>query len=576
MDREIALGLAAIIILGVGAQWLAARLRIPGILLLLPAGLLAGPVTGIVEPDEMFGEALFPTISMAVGVLLFEGGLGLRLRDLGPGIRTPVLRLITIGVAITWVLGAFAVELLFGELPGQISFLIGAVLVVSGPTVVGPILRLARPRDPSRSILSWEGITIDPIGATLGIVMLDVALAGDPGEFVRIIPTALVGIAFGLAAAALLIVALRRYAVPDDLEVAVALLFVIAAYIGAERVDTEAGLFATTVVGIALANQRWVPLRSLHLFGRTLGALIIGGLFIVLAARVDLEAVERVAVPTLALTAVLVFLVRPIVAWLATWRQGIDLSDRGFIAGLAPRGIVAAATSSLFAIKLQQAGSPVPELVPIVFGVIICTCLLYGLAARPLALALGVGRGERRTVVLVGNEPWVVQLATALHGAGVRVLLVATGDDELRDRTDLPFDVFTDGLSDLEEDPLIEDAAVAIAASQIEERNQLALSVLAETVGRRGLFHVPGEGETADPRSRIPFGARSREELAGEVAAGARFEISGSGSTPAGRALARIGPDGRVDCLPVGTDGEQTRWVCLVPVSQTAGASPVS
>lgn len=565
MNPDILLGIGAIVVLGVGAQWLASRLKVPGILLLIPAGLLAGPMTGIVEPDEMFGDALFPAISIAVGLLLFEGGLGLRLRDLRPPARSPVLRLITLGALTTWLLAGFACAFLF-DLPTRIDMLIGAIVVVSGPTVVAPILRLARPRDPARTILTWEGITIDPIGATLGVVMLNIALIGDLGRFAEVVPTILVGVAVGLAAAALLILALRNFTVPDELEVPVALLFVVGAFVAAEHIDEEAGLFATTVIGIALANQRWVPVRSFHLFGRTLGVLIIGSLFIVLGARVDLEAVEAVALPTLALVGFLILVVRPLIAFTSTAGQGIPLPDRAFIASLAPRGIVAASTASLFAIRLQQEGAPSPELVPIVFGVIIGTCLLYGLVARPLALALGVGQGERKTVVLVGADPWVVDLASHLANENVPVLLVAVGEDDLAARTDLTFPVHTDGVRDLEDEPVFDSAAVAIAAAASEERNQLALEVLAEAVGRKGLFHLPEAGGTVESGTRLPFGLTDRDEIDRAIRGGAAFITvdAVAGAPKGGRHLLRIGSDGLVDCTLAGRIRPGDRLVCLV------------
>ncbi|MEX2275179.1 MAG: cation:proton antiporter [Actinomycetota bacterium] len=570
MDTDILLGIGAIVVLGVGAQWLASRLKLPGILLLIPAGLLAGPVTGVLEPDRMFGDALFPAISVAVGLLLFEGGLGLRLRDLRPPARSPVLRLITLGALATWLLAGLACALLF-DLPTQIDMLIGAIIVVSGPTVVGPILRLARPRDPARKILIWEGITIDPIGATLGVVMLNIALVGGLGQILQIVPTILVGVAIGLAAAALLILALRNFTVPDELEVPVALLFVVGAFVAAERLDPEAGLFATTVIGIALANQRWVPIRSFHLFGRTLGVLIIGSLFVVLGARVDLETVEAVALPTLALVGILILVIRPLIAFASTAGQKIPLPDRTFIASLAPRGIVAASTASLFAIRLQQEGSPAPELVPIVFGVIIGTCLLYGLAARPLALVLGVGQGERKTVVLVGDDPWVVELARHLCEEGVPVLLVAVGEDELAARTDLPFPVHTRGVRDLEEEPVFDSAAVAITAAASEERNQLALEVLAEAVGRQGLFHLPEAGGTVESGTRLPFGFSDRDEIDHAVREGAGFVTVDGATAPSEglRQLLRIGSSGVVDCALMGRVRPGDRLVCLVSADVT-------
>ena len=361
MESEIVRGIGLIVGLGIGLQWLGRRLGVPSIVLLLAGGLAVGPGLGWVDPDEILGDALFPTVSLAVGVLLFVGGMELDLAEMRGVARGPVARLVTIGALVTWLATALAAHLVFHE-PVRVSLLLGAVLVVSGPTVVGPLLRIARPTEPDATILRWEGILIDPIGATLGLFCLnaffieDVSVDTVWGEFVAV---ALAGAAAGLVAAGLLVAALRRMLVPDDLEVAVALMFVVAAYATAEIVRPEAGLFATTIMGVALANQRWVPTRQLRAFGVPVVVLLLGSLFIVLAAGVDAGALGDHLAGGLVLAAVLVLVVRPLAVTAATvGAPSLPWRDRAFLACMAPRGIVAASTAALFSLRLEDIGQP--------------------------------------------------------------------------------------------------------------------------------------------------------------------------------------------------------------------------
>lgn len=422
-------GLGAIVVLGVGMQWLARRIRVPAILLLIAAGLAAGPWLGIIEPDEIFGDSLFTIVSMAVSLLLFEGGLGLDVRELRRRGPRPVVQLVTLGVVITWLAVAIVARPLFG-LPTDMCLLLGALLVVSGPTVVGPLLHVVRPREPTATILRWEGIVIDPIGATLALVVLKV-VTSDEAPFTELVLTGLVGCAVGMVAAGLLVLALRTFSVPDDLEPAVTFMTVIAAYTVGEWAFEEGGLFAATVLGVALANQRWVSVRRIAVFGHDVGVLVLGGLFVVLAARVTPSAFEGIVLPSIGLVAVLVLVVRPVVGWLCTTRSGLAVRDRVFIGALAPRGIVAAATSALFALRLTDAGVDDGRIDAIVFVVIVGTCLIYGLGAAPFARALRVTEPVPTGILLVGHQPWLLALADLLADRGEDVRVLASDQQSL-------------------------------------------------------------------------------------------------------------------------------------------------
>jgi NhaP-type Na+/H+ or K+/H+ antiporter len=514
VESEIVRGLGLVVVLGVGLQWAARWLRMPSIVLLLAGGLAVGPGLGWVEPDEIFGDALFPVVSLAVAVLLFNGGLELRFDDLRGAARGPVLRLVTVGALATWLLTATAAHLLYGE-PVRVSLLLGAILVVSGPTVVGPLLRLARPADPDATILQWEGIVIDPLGATLGVFCVNAFFVSEltPGEiWVDVVVVALAGVAAGLVGAALLVAALRRLLVPDDLEVAVALAMVVGIYAVAESVRPEAGLFATTTLGLALANQRIVPVRQLRGFGQPIVVLLIGTLFIVLAARVEAGPLVDHLPEALGLAAVLVLVVRPLVVALCTWRHPLSLGERAFLACLAPRGVVAAATAALFTLRLEQIGQDTSVLVPAVFAVIIVLAVIYGLGAVPAARWLGVARPRARGALVVSGQPWALGLAGELARHGLPTVLVARGRADLDERDDLPFTVHTGPIRELPASGLLADVAGAIIASRDDEVDLVALGVVVTHVGRGQVWLLPSEPEGGRPRdASVAAGAGRRD-----------------------------------------------------------------
>ena len=519
-----AIGIATIIVLGIGAQWLGRALGFPSILLLLAGGVVVGPALGIVDPDKIFGEALFPIITLGVGLLLFEEGLKLRFERLPPGTRKPVLRLLTVGVVITAVGAAVAAKLIF-NLPGHQAAVLGAVLIVSGPTVVGPILRLARPREPVGSILSFEGIIVDPIGAMVGIAVVNVVLQDHgPG----LIPTAAIGLAAGLAGAGLLVVAMRLLLVSYELEVAVALALAVAAFTLAEELRSEAGLFATTVMGIALANQRRVPLERVHEFGGTLGAVILGSLFIVLAARVELSEVVDLIPEIILFTAVLVLLIRPITAFVSLARTGRPLVERILIAGLAPRGVVAAATSALFLLKFDEAGDPFPELVPVVFGVIFTTAVVYGLGAPLLTRLLGLQQPRSSGVAIVGEQPWAVDLARCLAEQDVPVVLLP--ETPLEPGLIPPgVQVVPGDVDSTQAQEALDEVGRALIAAGSADRRSLAGAKLTARLGRESVRILAPEGELLPPfpglrrSTRLLRLTEHIDEIEAAYAAGARF-----------------------------------------------------
>lgn len=422
------LALAGIAGGGVAAQWLAWRLRVPVIIVLLVGGLLAGPVTGLLDPDDLFGDLLFPVVSLSVGIILFEGSLRLGVRQLRAAGRVTV-SLITVGAAVSFVLTAALALVVLGR-PAYGAALLGAILVVTGPTVIGPLLSHMRPRGRVGPLLQTEGILIDPLGAVLALIVFEVVHAEQTNEAVASILATLAsvgvsGIALGLAGAALVWALLRWFLVPDHLQQATVLATVVVVFAAADHVQEESGLLAVTVMGLALANQRRVSVERVAEFSETLQVLLVSGLFLLIAARLDLDELRSDLGLNLLFLAGLVLLVRPTAVWLSTLRSGLSGRERTLLAVVAPRGIVAAAVSSVFALRLDSAGLPGgDELATTVVVVIICTIALAGIVARPMAQALGLAQPEPDGVLIIGAHGWGRQLAAAFEAHGVRTKLV--------------------------------------------------------------------------------------------------------------------------------------------------------
>jgi NhaP-type Na+/H+ or K+/H+ antiporter len=421
------IGLAAIVVLGVGSQWLAWRLKLPAILILLLVGFVAGPVTGFIDPDALLGDLLFPIVSLSVAVILFEGGLSLdiaELREIGRVVRN----LIIVGVPVTWILSSGLAYSLLG-LDLEVAILFGAVLVVTGPTVIIPLLRHIRPDVRVGSAVKWEGIVNDPIGAILGVLMFEAILAGGFEQGIAVaglgmLKAAVLGTLLGLVGAALVVILLRQYWIPDYLQSPMALSVVILVFAISNQFQEESGLLAVTIMGAALASQQFVTVRHIVEFKENLRVLLISVLFIILAARLPLHDPDYTSAASLAFLGALIFVVRPAAIALSTWRSKFNWRERVFLGFIAPRGIVAAAVVSVFALELVQHGdSSAARLVPLMFLVIVGTVAVYGIVTPFLARRLGVATPNPQGMLIVGAASWVRDMAKALQDQGVRLIL---------------------------------------------------------------------------------------------------------------------------------------------------------
>lgn len=390
------LALAFIVLAAVGSQLVASCLHIPAIVPLLVAGVALGPhVADLFDPDDLLGDLLDPFVALAVGAILFDGALTLRREQLVGGVRRAVLRLCTLGVVITWAFAGTGALVLLG-LDHRVAILLGAILTLSGPTVVLPLLDFVRPTERVGSVLRWEGILVDPIGAILAVVIFHAITSGggvvDAPEFAG---TVAVGAVIGALGAALLVLVLRGERYASHLQATSILAVVLFSVAAASELREDAGLVTAIAMGLLLAHRRREIVERAPEFGQTLVTLLLGVLFVVLAARVDPADVVDLGIEGLAFVALLVVVARPLAALASTAGSSLASRERALIAWMMPRGIVAAATASAFERGLSDAGVPDAELlVPATFLVIALTVVVYGVTARPLALRLGVAEDD--------------------------------------------------------------------------------------------------------------------------------------------------------------------------------------
>ena len=491
----------ALVVGAVAASWLADRLRIPSILPLLTVGVLAGPILGLIDPSARFGDLLTPIVSVAVAVILFEGGLSLRLSEI-EGSQRIIWSLVSVGVVVTWVVGALAAWW-FTDIGLASAVLLGSILVVSGPTVVGPILQTVRPTRRVGSILKWESIFIDPIGAMLAVITFNVIVSGQSGPgtsgvIFAVLQFVAVGLISGALAALAAVFVLRRHLVPEHLVSIFGLATALTAYMGAEWIFHESGLLATIVVGLILSNHSRVSTESIVSFSEVLRVLLIGVLFIVLSARLTREQLTSVGWGTLGLVAALVFVARPLAVWLSTLRSDLDRPKRVLLAGVAPRGIVAASIASVFGLELEAAEIAGAELItPMAFAVIVATVIVSGLGAGPLARWLGEASKNQEGVLVLGAGAVERAIATTLHDAGLDVVVATVNRrDEHRARMS--------GLRTFYGNVLDEDVDLRLELSGIGRFFALTPNDEVNTLAARRFKDLFGRGETYQLSSPEP------------------------------------------------------------------------
>lgn len=574
--NDILFGLGLVLVVAVSAQLLSRRLGVPAIVVLLPAGFVAGIVTDDVHPDALLGPLYQPFVSIAVGVILFEAGLRLSFADIATDVRPIVPRLIAGGILVTWAGVAGSCLLLFGGMDDGVAILIGAILVVSGPTVVMSLLTFIRPSDRVRSLLKWEGVLVDPIGAIIGVlVFLGVGSASSggkpwrPGEMVLSLGA---GALVGVAGTLILYVLLREVARgAPDMVVPTTLMVVVGTVVAADLLRDDAGLVAATVMGAAIANQhllearRRIDIAALLDFHETLVTLLIGGLFVLVSASVSPSDVQAVMPEALVLVAIMVLVIRPAAVAVSMWHSGYTLRERAFVAWVAPRGIIAGATASAFGPKLASDGvAGADQILPIAFIATFGTVVIYGLTGPTVARLLGVAGVGRGRVLVISGHPWARELAAALSRAGiaVRMWVGPAGDREAARAAGLDAErgrMIVDAVSREAE---LEEITDALLLTRSDDFNALAAAELRSELGHGHVYRLapdPEEGDLLPPSADggiLGDPALTFAELDRRFAHGARFitRAAGDDGYAAELPLFVVGAGGR---LTVAADGHR-------------------
>jgi NhaP-type Na+/H+ or K+/H+ antiporter len=513
---EQTLVIAMVGMLGIGAQWLAWRTGWPAIVLMLAAGFLAGPVLGLFDPEHAFGELLDPMIAIGVALILFEGGLSLDFRELrhaGDG----VWRLVLLGGPIAWVLGAFAAHSI-GGLEWPVAILFAGILVVTGPTVVMPLLRQSSVKTRPAAILKWEAIVNDPIGALFAVVSYEYfrKVAEAPGSgLIEVVPplviAAIVAGLIGYVAAAAIAWAFPRGAIPEYLKVPVLLTSVIVVFVLSNQIEHEAGLVAVTVMGVALANMNITSLRSIHPFKQNIAVLLIAGIFILLSASLEFEELAYLNWNFGLFLLALLFLVRPATILLSLLGSSVPWNERLFLAWIAPRGIVLVAISGLFALRLEDIGYDGTALIGLSFAVVVVTIVAHGFTIDLVARLLNLKGSNRPGVLIVGSTPWTISLALMMKELKSPVMVVDSSWQRLAlaRQKGLPF-YHGEILNEATEHNLdLTPYSVLVAATENEAYNALVCNEFAYEIGRDTVFQL-GDAVDDDDRHALPSSIRGR------------------------------------------------------------------
>jgi len=495
---EGAIGVIVLIgVAGVASQWIAWRLGMPAIVMMLAAGLIAGPATGWLDPGHALGEMLEPAIALAVAIIVFEGGLNLDIRELRAA-GSGVLRLV-LAVPLNWTLGTLAAHYI-GGVSWSIAGLFGAIMVITGPTVILPMLRQAKLHRRPATFLKWEGILNDPIGAVLAVVILEYLVLSSWQDDEKVVSHLLlrlplgvvVGAVTGIGLAYLLRWVFRRDLAPEILKTPILLTAVLASFFAANSVLPEAGLIAATLFGLTLGNIGIAGLEELKRFKESLTVFLVSGVFIVLAADLEPAVFARLSWPIIGTVLAVMFLVRPVAIVLATLGDSMTWRERLLVAWIAPRGIVAAAVAGIASTRLAEAGYADAELLlPLVFSVIAATVVAHGFTVGPLARRLKLAGGARPGVLIVGAWDWSVALAQALRRADVPVIIADPDPKPLSVPRRLGIPTFRgDLLSQRSEEILdLQEVEYVIAATSDDAYNALLCARFAHT-GRERVYQL--------------------------------------------------------------------------------------
>ena len=509
MSEPITLALASVAVMGWLAQWVAWRTRVPVIVLLMLLGLLAGPVLGLARPSEQFGDLLPSFVKLGVAVILFEGGLRLHFHELAQA-AAGVRRLVTIGTGLTLVVGSAAAHLV-GGLPWPVAWLFGAIIVVTGPTVIIPLLRQARLKRQPASYLKWEGIINDPIGAILAVLLFQyIVHAGDiplPALLARQGLGLLVAALLGAGSAYGLGLLFRRGYVPEYLKGPGTLSTVLGVFVLADQVLPESGLLAATILGMVLGNIRLPGIDEIRRFKEYVVVLLVSAVFLVLTADIDPVILLHLDWRSGALLAAVLLVVRPISVFGATMGTDMSRANRLLLAWIAPRGIVAASMAGLFGWRLQQQGyAEAALLLPLVFALILLSVTAHSLTIGWLARKLGLSARSQNGILLAGASPWSTGLAQVVRKTGLPCMIADTSWNRLQGPRLTGIPTYFGELITEEAERSLEftELGYLVAATDNDAYNSLLCGHFATEVGRHHVFQLAPLPTAKESRRHYP------------------------------------------------------------------------
>lgn len=514
------LELAGIIILGILAQWMAWRFKIPAILPLIIIGLLVGPIASLYTEDAskliepiwngqqgLFpGDSLFYFVSLAISIILFEGGLTLKKEEIlntGPVIG----KLISVAVIITFAGAGVAAHYIFG-LSWEIALLFSALIIVTGPTVITPILRNIPLKKDVSSILKWEGILIDPIGALFAVLVFEFISANAGGEFTLVAleefgKIVLFGFSFGFSFAHALAFSIKKKLIPHYLLNVFTLAAVLGVFVLSDSFAHESGLLAVVVMGMVMGNINLPNLKELLYFKESLSVLLISILFILLAANINMEDLYLIyRWETAVLFAIVAFIIRPLGVFASSINSGLKLNEKLFISWVGPRGIVAAGIASLFGSKLVTQGVDGAEYItPLVFMIVLGTVLLNATTARLFAKVVGVFLKQSDGIMIVGASKFSRLIASYLKEHGRSVVLVDTNTNNVRIAKEkgldaVAADIYSDAITD---DIEFNNIGFLMALTGNSQINDYALERFTARFGENGAYRLVHSTEVSNP-----------------------------------------------------------------------------
>lgn len=519
--------LASIIILGILAQWFAWKVKVPAILPLIIIGLIVGPVSTYftadgskwIEPiykeslhQGIFpGEIMFYFVTLSIGIILFEGGLTLKIKEV-KGLSSSIVRLISLGSLVTFVGAALVVHFLMG-LNWPISFLFSSLIIVTGPTVIQPILRNLPIKKEVATILKWEGILIDPIGALVAILVFEFIITGTEknfimehalGGFARIV---IIGVSFGFTSAYALAYAIRKKFIPHYLLNVFVLAMVLLVFVSSDEIAGESGLLAVVVMGMVLGNLGLTELKGILDFKESLSILLISMLFIFLAANIEIGQLEFLLDwKVLVLFLSIILIIRPAGVFLSTHGSSLNNKEKLFISWIGPRGIVAAGIASLFGLRLQGIIEGAEYITPLVFMVVLGTVLVNATSARMVADKLKVSFIKSDGFLIFGANIASRKIAAYIRENNRHVIIVDSNKVAIESARVMGLEAYQENIYDekFTEDIPISDIGYVMALTASSEVNQFALRTFGKTYGNKGSFRLLSYQEMNLPPEQRP------------------------------------------------------------------------